>query len=416
MTNFINIKTNFLELYFRNLCSLFLFCLFSTVNAQNEVQLSSPNGSLHFNLKVNKEAPKYSISFNGTTLIDESNLGLQFQESGYFISLLKMGKPQYKSVDETYELMVGKNKKVKNEYREVRIPLNGNNIPNQTIILAVRAFNDGIAFRYEFPEQEAWKSYELLDELTSFEIMGNPTVRTLFWDSYTNTHEGYYNKLPYNAIPKDTLMDMPLLLEFPQKTFMAITEANLRNYAGMYLTKQNGHLICQLSPLPDQSKIKVRADIPHQTPWRVMMISDHIGTLLESNILTNLNEPSKIKDASWIKPGKTTFHWWNGDIVPDTTFAPGVNFKTNKYYIDFCADNNIDYHAVIGYGGFAWYSSNASGYGTVGSQTDVTKPVPSLDMVRVCNYAKERGVGIHVWVHWQAIYPNLEKAFSKFEE
>jgi alpha-glucosidase len=189
--------------------------------------------------------------------------------------------------------MVGKNKKVKNEYHEVRIPLNGNNISNQIIIMTAKAFNDGIAFRYEFPEQEAWKFYEFLDELTSFEIMGNPTVRTLFWDSYTNTHEGYYNKLPYDAIPKDTLMDMSLLLEFPQKTFMAITEANLRNYAGMYLTKQNGHLTCQLSPLPDQSEIKVRANLPHQTPWRVMMIRDQIGTLMESNILTNLNESLK---------------------------------------------------------------------------------------------------------------------------
>ncbi|MEW2921137.1 MULTISPECIES: glycoside hydrolase family 97 protein [unclassified Allomuricauda] len=416
MAYFFNIKKNFLELCFRNRCALLFFCLTPALNAQKKVQLSSPNSIVHFSLKITEKAPKYSISYKGTTLIDDSNLGFQFEEGGYFTSHLKMGKPQYNSIDETYELVVGKNKKVRNEYREVRIPLVENNAPNRTIILAVRAFNDGIAFRYEFPKQEAWKSYGLLDELTSFKIVGKPTVRTLFWDSYTNTHEGFYNKLPYDSIPKDTLMDMPFLLEFPKKTFMAITEANLRNYAGMYLMKQNENLTCQLSPLPGQSEVKVRAALPHQTPWRVMMISDRIGTLLESNILTNLNEPSKIKDVSWIKPGKTSFHWWNGDIVPDTTFAPGVNFETNKYYIDFCAANNIDYHAVIGYGGFAWYSSNAPGYGAVGSQTDVTIPVPSLDMERVCNYAKEKGVGIHVWVHWQAIYPNLEKAFSKFEE
>ncbi|MFD2101252.1 glycoside hydrolase family 97 protein [Flagellimonas iocasae] len=392
-----------------------LLSLSMTVNAQKKVGLSSPDGKLHFSLKVTKDAPQYSISFNGSTLIDTSNLGFQFQKEGYFSARLKMGKPTYNTVDETYELLVGKNKTVRNHYREVRIPLHAHNGSKQTLILAVRAFNDGIAFRYEFPEQEKWSSYELLDELTSFEIKGNPTVRTLFWNNYVNSHEGFYHTLPYNSIQEDTLMDMPILLEFP-KTFMAITEANLRNYAGMYLIKKNGHFTCQLSPLPGQSKVKVRADLPHQTPWRVMMISDRIGALLESNILTNLNESSKIKDVSWIKPGKTSFHWWNGDIVPDTTFAPGVNFETNKYYIDFCADNNIDYHAVIGYGGFAWYTSDAPGYGAVGSQTDVTRPVPSLDMERVCNYAKEKGVGIHVWVHWKAIYPHLERAFSKFEE
>ncbi len=74
-----------------------------------------------------------------------------------------------------------------------------------------------------------------------------------------------------------------------------------------------------------------------------MMISDRAGALLESNILTSLNEPTQIKDLSWIKPGKTSFHWWNGDVIPDTTITPGINFNFNKYYIDFCARNNIQY-------------------------------------------------------------------------
>ncbi len=210
-------------------------------------------------------------------------------------------------------------------------------------------------------------------------------------------------------------MDMPALFAFPEEIYMAITEANLRNYAGMYLKKQGGVLTSQLSPLPGQTEMKIKATLPHHTPWRVMMISDRIGALLESNILTSLNEPTQFKDVSWIKPGKTSFHWWNGDITPDTTFAPGINFETNKYYIDFCAQNNIDYHAVIGYGGFAWYRSDASGYGVAGPHTDVTKTVPTLDMQRVCDYAKAKGVGIHVWVHWQAIYPKLEEAFAQFE-
>ena len=78
------------------------------------------------------------------------------------------------------------------------------------------------------------------------------------------------------------------------------------------------------------------------------MISDRIGALIESNILTDLSEPSKIKDVSWLKPGKATFHWWNGDISPDTTWEPGVGFEFN-HYINFCARNNIQYHSVIGY-------------------------------------------------------------------
>ena len=95
---------------------------------------------------------------------------------------------------------------------------------------------------------------------------------------------------------------------------------------------------------------------------------------------------------------------------------PGVNFETNKYYIDFAARNNIDYHAVIGYGGFAWYTSDAAGYGVVGPNTDVTQPVASLDMQKVCDYAKTKGVDINVWVNWKAIYPDLEKNFAQFEK
>ncbi len=209
---------------------------------------------------------------------------------------------------------------------------------------------------------------------------------------------------------------MPALFEFPNHTYMAITEANLRDYAGMYLRKKDGYLVSQLSPLPGQSGVKVKAKLPHRSPWRVLMISDRIGDLMESTMLTTLCRPPVDKDFSWLKPGKTSFHWWNGDITPDTTFAPGINFETNKYYIDFCADNGIEYHSVIGYGGLPWYISDAAGYGVVGPNTDVTKTVATLDMQQVCDYARQRGVGIHVWVHWQALYQQLEAAFTQFEK
>ena len=104
---------------------------------------------------------------------------------------------------------------------------------------------------------------------------------------------------------------MPALFSFPNHVYMAITEAAVRDYAGMYLWKENGALLGKLSPKLGQERIKVEASLPHQSPWRVLMISDQIGSLIASNILTNLNEPCKIEDTSWIKPGKTTFTWWN---------------------------------------------------------------------------------------------------------
>ena len=399
---------------------LFFFLLLVSefsVLAQSNVKLNSPDGKLVFLFKLTQKAPVYQVTYKGKTFIKDSELSLAFIEKGQFGANLKMLKAQLKQIDESYDLPVGKVKTVRDQHREVVIPLVEQSGLKRQVNLAVRVFNDAVAFRYEFPKQINWSSYVLTDENSQFNITGNPTVRALLWgDNYNNTHEGFYRKLSLNVIPADTLIDMPALFEFPNKVYMAITEANLRNYAGMYLMKHNGVMKSQLSPLQGQKEIKVKAIFPHHTPWRVIMISDRIGALIESNILTSLNEPSKFKDLSWLKPGKTSFHWWNGDNIPDTTFAPGINFETNKYYIDFCARNNIEYHSVIGYGGFAWYKSDAAGYAVVGPETDVTKTVPGLDMQQICDYAKQKGVGIHVWVHWKAIYPKLEQSFAQFQK
>ncbi|MBA3675662.1 MAG: glycoside hydrolase family 97 catalytic domain-containing protein, partial [Chitinophagaceae bacterium] len=189
----------------------------------------------------------------------------------------------------------------------------------------------------------------------------------------------------------------------------------LVNYAGMSLIKRDGILYSQLTPLPGQASIKVKASLPHHTPWRVMMISDRAGALIESNILTSLADPCKIQDLSWLKPGKATFHWWNGDISPDTTWEPGVNDDFEKYYIDFCARNKIEYHSVIGYRQVAWYQNDGKKYAP-GPNTDVTKPRQGLNIQALSDYAKSKGVGLRFWVHWQALYPKLDSAFALYEK
>jgi alpha-glucosidase len=400
----------------KSLIGLALLCSMQPVLAQKNVSLKSPDGNIRFALTLTKEKPQYQVSYKGKALINNSGLGLMFKDSGNFVADLKMLKPIYKTGNEQYDLVVGKTKHVISNYQEVTIPLIENAVAKRMINVVVRVFNDGLAFRYEFPQQKNWNAYTLTDENSEFNIAGDPQLRILSFKNYTSSHEGLYEKMPLSRLKENVLVDMPALFEFPNKVYMAITEASLRDYAGMYLGKYGDGLISKLSPLPGQMEIKVKALIPHHTPWRVMMISDRVGALIETNILTNLNEPSKIKDASWIKPGKTSFHWWNGDVTPDTSFTPGANFETNKYYIDFCARNHIEYHSVIGYGGFSWYPTNWPGYGTPGTYSDVTKSVASLDMQQICDYAKSKGVAIHVWVNWHALYPQLEAAFTQFEK
>lgn len=419
--------------------------------SRGNIQLTSPSGDLHFSFRLtnnkatgnratgNKATGNravYSISFKGQELIGDSELSLSFNGEPDFAGNLKINAPVFRQDKEVYSLIVGKTSTVNDPYREVMIPLSETAAPFRQVNLIVRAFNDGIAFRYEFPRQPDRESIILTKEDTHFNLVGNPMVHALFLPGFTTSHEGEYTQISWQSVKPDTLMDMPVLFEFPgaansasgkrttpskqgsgspKPVYMAITEAALVDYAGMYLVKHDGLLTGTLSPLPGQAENKVKAALPHPSPWRVMLISDRIGALIESNIITDLNEPCKIKDLSWIRPGKTTFPWWNGNVVPDTLNAPGNNFVTAQYYIDFCARTGLEYHSVVEYGLHEWYVNDGAGF-MPGPHADPTRAVPGLDMQQVCDYARSKGVGIRVWVHWAALYPKLDSAFAQFEK
>jgi alpha-glucosidase len=400
------VKTNLL---------FFMLAFGNPLVAQQTIDVSSPDKALTFRFMVAKGHPEYSVIYKDHMLLTHSRLGLTFAGGNVFGDDVEAGKGIIRDGVEDYTLPEGKTSKVHDPYREAAIPMQEQQGKKRLIWLRVRVFDDGIGFRYELPVQGNWHHYTLTDENTQFNLVGDPTARVAFLENFTTAHEHRYNVLPLDSIINDTLMDMPALFEFPGKTYMAITEANLVNYAGMSLMKRNGILTSQLTPWPGQYLVKVKADLPHHTPWRVMMISDHIGALIVSNIITDLADPCKIKDLSWLQPGKATFHWWNGDISPDTTWEPGENDDFEKYYIDFCARNGIAFHTIIGYRQVAWYQNDGEQYAP-GPHTDVTKPRPGLDIQALSDYARSKGVRLRFWVHWQALYPKIDTAFALYEK
>jgi alpha-glucosidase len=390
---------------------LFLSC---NLSAQNKVRVASPDGNIVFTMVANNNVPAYSIAFKKNLLIANATINLDIEGSGLLQKASIRHAPVFSEKRERYQLVVGKASTVNNHYRQVILSFEDRINKTARIDFEVRAFNDGVAFRYLLPKQKATSSFILLDEKTQFNFTGDPIVKALPLPGFTSSHEGFYITMPLSKVKEDTLLDMPALFQFPNKIFMAITEAALLDYAGMYLIKQNGVLSSRLSPLPNQTAIKVKAGLPHKSPWRVLLISDRVGALVESNIITSLNETTAIKDLSWLQPGTTTFPWWNGTIIPDS-IKGGNNFETNKYYIDFCAANNIKYHTVVEYGGHEWYTNDGEGY-QPGKNFDITKPVAGLDMKQICDYAKQKKVGIRVWTHWKALYPKLDEAFALFEK
>jgi alpha-glucosidase len=402
------------------------------------IEVSSPDGGIRFVFRFTRGFTEYDVVYHGLPVIEHSPLSLYFGDANStpirsypFGEFVVPGGAVVTEGTDDYTLVVGKAKEVHDRYRQAVIPLiERPGEGGRKADLVIRVFNDGVAFRYQIPEQAGWTSYKLLDEGSTFRPVGDPLIMASFREGFTTSHEGLYTKGRFSQVKEDTLMDMPIFLDFGGASghvYAAITEARLVDYAGMYLIRHGDLLKSELSPLPGQPfgtagdlesgrvvAERVRAVLPHQTPWRVMLLGSRAGALVESNIITDLNDDCAIKDVSWIKPGKTDFHWWNGDVVADTGFQPGINFETNQYYIDFCARNGIDYHTVIGYGGIAWYTNDGVSY-DAGPHADVTRPIPGLDMKAICDYAKSKGVGIRVWVHWRALWPMVDSAFAQFE-
>ena len=396
---------------------LFFACLFVASNAiaKQVITITSPDGRIKFWLNTDDKGLFYKVSYKGTLMMDVSRMNLSFKEGGTFNNKLVISAATPEKLTEDYELITGKASKVHSECNRVIVPVREISGAKRNLEIEIRVFNDGAAFRYVLPRQSGLTDVNITDEIDSFNLTQDPKMTALLRMNYTTSHEGIYTITNLSQLKADTLMDMPVLFEFPKGLYMAITEAALLDYAGMYLMKHNNVLESRLSPLPKQPDIKVKATLPHNSPWRVLMISDKPGAFIESNILTNLNEPSKIKDWSWLKPGKTTFPWWNGNAIPDTSFAPGNNYETNMYYVNFCAKYGIAYHSVVEYGLHEWYVSDGEGF-QPGPHSDPSKAVPGLDMQAVCDSAAKRGVGIRVWVHFYALYPKLDETFAQYEK
>jgi alpha-glucosidase len=396
--------------------ALVMLLLSAKAFAGKPIMVTSPDNQIKFWLNTDNQGLVYKVVYKGVLMVDNSRLNISFKEGGSFNSNLTIKATKPELLAEDYELMTGKASKIHSECNRVTVPVTEQLGAKRTLNIEVRIFNDGVAFRYVIPEQSAWPSnVNITDETDSFNLTQNPVATVLQRVNYTTSHEGIYTKTDLNHLKADTLMDMPALFEYPNHLYLAITEAALHDYAGMYLIKHNNVLESRLSPLPHQTDIKVKATLPHNSPWRVMMISDRPGAFIESNILTNLNEPCKIKDVSWLKPGKTTFPWWNGNVVPDSLNAPGNNYVTNMYYVDFCAKYGIAYHSVVEYGLHEWYVNDGAGF-QPGPHADPSKAVPGLDMQQLCDSAAKRGVGIRVWVHFYALYPKLDETFAQYEK
>src|SRR6516164_3224273 len=183
---------------------LLIFCfLIRDLKAEKPIILFSPDGNIEFRFSLAHGDPKYEVSFKKNLLILASELGLHFREVELIHQLKLIEKPKFSEGIESYELPVGKNRIVREQYKEAEISLTSIAVPGRKLIIRVRAFNDGLAFRYELPAQPGWDSFELVEEHTSFRLATNPTVHALFLPNYTSSHEGEYTTSAWDKLKED---------------------------------------------------------------------------------------------------------------------------------------------------------------------------------------------------------------------
>lgn len=356
----------------------------------------------------------YSVDFHGKWLMDESVLGLKFAGQPALGPGMHQVHVETSQADQTYTIPAGKTSTVRDHYNATRVDLADDT--GRKLTIEIRAYDDGVAFRYVVPDQPALHHLRLEHELTEFSYNHDATLYPLILKAFHTSYEDEYQQRQVSGMHSDWIVGLPLLAESPGVGWVAITEANIDDYAGMYLRKTDGRAFlmhAELAPRVDQPAIAVEKDAPLTTPWRVLMIGDTPGKLVESNIVLNLNPPSQIADTSWIRPGKSAWDWWSGQAAPGTGIATGMNMATMKHYIDFASASGFPYMLIDA--GWA-LSPSRKGLEDYAALADITQVTPELDMPELVRYARERHVRIWLWSHWTSVDKYMEQAFPLFEQ
>lgn len=353
------------------------------------------------------------VSRSGWMMIEIASFKVRLAEGGELSGAATLKDIERSKLDEAFSLQWGKTKEVANRCERATAHL----IDRQGIQwdLDLAAYDDGVAYRYRLPEQASLPQFTLTGESGDVRFAGVPALHYTAWDRFTNDHEAEFHRDSLTGVT-GPLVDLPLLAVWTDGLAAGLTEARIRDFSSLYLELDPSadldvfHL--RLSTPPGNDKACVTGKTPHASPWRVVLLGDNAGALLESNLLVCLNDPPS-GDFSWAKPGKSTWHWWNGTFDRGPAFVPGMNFETHKNCIDFCAKYGIAYHAVIA-DTRPWHVQSEEGFGPK-KDTDILTPRPELELPKILAYAREKGVGIRLWLHWKALEPRLEEAFQQYE-
>lgn len=385
--------------------------------------LISPNGNLKLEFRLQDgDKPRYKLSYKDKVVVDWSRMGFQLNDSGLF-DWFELADVSRSTTDETWNPVWGEESTIRNHYNELAVTLRQTS-SDRRMVVRFRLFDDGLGFRYEFPDQNNLVYFVISDELTDFSMTCDHTAWWIPGDydtqeyDYTRSRLSEIRRLMEASITDNlsqtsfspTGVQTSLQLKTDDGIYMNIHEAALVNYPAMHLDLDDKNMVFHAHLTPSPTGEKAYMQTPCTTPWRTIIVSDDARDILASRITLNLNEPCKIEDTSWIHPCKYVGVWWemitgksswaytddlrSVHLTTDdlTKVKPngkhGANTANVKRYIDFAAENGFDGVLVEG-----WNIGWEDWYGHMKEDVfDFVTPYPDFDVEGIERYAKEKGV------------------------
>ncbi|RPH28776.1 MAG: glycoside hydrolase family 97 protein [Bacteroidales bacterium] len=394
----------------RQILFITLAILFSNLNAlSDEFNLKSPSGEIIISISANDNI-SYSVKYKGNIVLNPSTIAMQIDNNVSWGVNSKISKKETGSKTETISPVVPRKfEKIESSYNFLKLYFKGN------YQLEFRAYNDGVAYRWA---TDIEKDFKVTSEDANFTFSDGDQIYFPKEESMHSHQERLYKYLKISDVEPGQFCSTGALADLKNGVKVYISESDLFSYPGMFLEKSAtnpnafkgkfaGYPLETNQTNDRNVKIIKYADYIAQTkgsrtfPWRLMIITDNDANLLTSELVYKLASPNRLKDVSWIKPGKVAWDWWNANNIYGIDFKSGVNTETYKYFIDFASKYGLQY-VILDEG---WYHLE-----------DVLKVKQEIDINELVKYGKEKNVGIILWVTWKALDDKLDEALKQFKQ
>lgn len=421
-----------------------LCCLIVGQSYAQHVQ-SSPDGNMKVSFGLNQSGkPFYKVSYKNQEVIKESFMGLELKNTIDLIADFEVVKENKSSFDETWKPVWGEESEIRNHYNELLVSLR-QKTSDRLMNIRFRVYNDGVGFRYEFPQQKHLTYFTVVEEWTEFAMTGDHTAWWIVGDydtqeyDYTESRLSEIRLLNQGAINDNasqtpfsrTGVQTSLMMKTDSGLYINLHEAALKDYSCMHLNLNDSNFVFQSHLTPDATGDKAHLQAPCHTPWRTIMVSDDARNILASRLILNLNDPCAYEDTSWIKPVKYIGVWWEmisgksswayTDELPSiqldkvdysklkTNGRHAANNENVRKYIDFAAKHGFDQVLVEGWNvGWEDWFGHSKDY-----VFDFVTPYPDFDIKALNEYAHSKGVKLMMHHETSSSVRNYERHMQK---